>query len=238
MRIDVLTIFPEMFGAVLGASIIKRAVERGAVEIGVHNLREWSSDRKHLKVDDRPYGGGPGMVMRPEPFFAAVEALRARHPGETPYVILLSPQGEPLAQPLVARLAERPWLILLCGHYEGVDERVRESLVDAEVSIGDYIVTGGELPAMVVVDAVIRLIPGVLGDAESTRDESFSDTILEYPQYTRPRAYRGLSVPDVLLSGDAQAITVWRELAAWRRTRRRRPDLVSGTPGGCHETPS
>ena len=229
MRIDIVTIFPTMFDAVLGASILKRACVSGALTAQAHDLRRWSPDRKHLKVDDRPFGGGPGMVMRPEPFFAAVEELQGQGAGgkgqERPRVILLSPQGERFTQETARRLAQIPWLILLCGRYEGVDERVREALVDEELSIGDYVLTGGELPAMVVLDAVARLIPGVLGDARSPREESFSRWLLEYPQYTRPREFRGMAVPKVLLSGDAHAVAVWRELAAWRRTRQQRPDL-------------
>ncbi len=234
MRIDVLTIFPGMFDAVLGASILKRAIARGLLAVQVHDLRSWSPDRKHFKVDDRPYGGGPGMVMRPEPFFSGVEAIRAASPTTTPRVVLLTPQGKTLTQVVARRLSKQAHLILLCGHYEGVDERVRQGLVDEELSIGDYVVTGGELPAMVVVDAVARLIPGVLGDATSSGEESFSGVPLEYPQYTRPPEYRGMAVPEVLRSGDAKAITVWRQLTAWQRTRRRRPDLVRPFLGGRH----
>ena len=234
MRIDVVTIFPEMFDAVLGASILKRALARGTVTIQVHELRQWSPDRKHFKVDDRPYGGGPGMVMRPEPFFEAVEALTRDNPSTTPRVVLMSPQGTPLTQAVAQRLSGEAHLVLLCGRYEGVDERVRQALVHEEISIGDYVVTGGELPAMVVLDAVVRLVPGVLGDETSVHEESFNGSLLEYPQYTRPRAFRGMTVPDVLLSGDARAIAVWRQLTAWSRTRQRRPDLVREALGGCH----
>ena len=235
MRIDVATIFPSMFDAVLGASIVKRAVAGGSVTIRIHDLRTWSPDPKHRKVDDRPYGGGPGMVMRPEPFFGAVEAIRAESPTTTPRVVLLSPQGTPFTQAVAQRLSQEAHLVLLCGHYEGVDERVRAALVQEELSIGDYVLTGGELPAMVVLDAVVRLVPGVLGDPASLDDESFRRPLLEYPQYTRPREYRGLSVPEVLLSGDAKAIDVWRQLAAWQRTHQQRPDLVQTYfEGGDH----
>lgn len=235
MRIEVLTIFPAMFEAVLGTSILKRAIAGGALTVHVHDLRRWSPDRKHRKVDDRPYGGGPGMVMRPEPFYAAVEALKtkaAKAKGPKPRVILLTPQGQRLGQAAVQRLATHQHLILLCGHYEGVDERVR-TLADDELSIGDYVVTGGELPAMVVIDAVARLVPGVLGDATSAVNESFSGPLLEYPQYTRPRVFRRMAVPEILLSGDAKKIDVWRQLAAWKRTRQRRPDLTTKA-GDCH----
>ena len=240
MRVDLVTIFPEMFEAVLGTSILKRACRSGALTVQVHDLRQWSPDRRHWKVDDRPYGGGPGMVMRPEPFFAAVEAIAQQRvdthnqqpaTSNQPRVVLLSPQGQRLTQAVADRLSRQSWLILLCGHYEGVDERVRQALAHEELSIGDYVLTGGELPAMVVLDAVARLVPGVLGDAASSRDDSFTGGRLEYPQYTRPRDYRGMTVPEVLLSGDSRAITVWRELAAWQRTRQQRPDLVGGCRG-------
>ena len=233
MRIDVLTIFPEMFPPVLGSSILNRAIAKGVVKVHVHNLREWSRD-KHKKVDDRPYGGGPGMVMRPEPFFEAVEDLaRQKAEGrgqraEKPHVVLLCPQGKRLDQEGVERLAKRSWLILLCGHYEGVDERVRGTLADEEISIGDYVLTCGELPAMVLIDSVVRLIPGSLGDELSAMEESFSDNLLEYPQFTRPAEYRGLKVPDVLLSGDSPRIQEWRTLQALRKTSLKRPDLTHG----------
>ncbi len=227
MRVDILTIFPELFPVILDSSILGRARAKGILQVNVHDLRDWSRD-KHRKVDDRPYGGGPGMVMRPEPFFEAVEELRKRETAGSPHVVLLSPQGKPLTQRAVEGLARRPWLILLCGHYEGVDERVREGLADEELSIGDYVLTCGELPAMVVVDSVARLLPGVLGDAQSASEESFSGDLLEYPQYTRPAEYRGYRVPDVLLSGDGPRISEWRRLQALRRTARKRPDLIDG----------
>lgn len=241
MRIDILTLFPEMFPPVLGTSMLARAQAKAVARIHVHDLRDWSKD-KHRKVDDRPYGGGPGMLMRPEPFFDAVDDLKKRvlvpkGPGtdsaaeaggaaEAPHVILLSPRGERFTQRKAEELARRPWLILLCGHYEGVDERVRLGLAQEEVSIGDYVLTCGELPAMVVVDSVVRLLPGCLGDAESAAEESFRQSILEYPQYTRPAEYRGMRVPDVLLSGDFAGIAEWRRLQALRRTTSQRPDLM------------
>ncbi len=232
MRIDVLTIFPEMFPQVLGASILKRAVAKKAVDIRVHNLRDWSRD-KHKKVDDRPYGGGPGMVMKPDPFFDAVDDLKkqgVRRKGRAkPHVILLSPQGEKLIQPIAEKLAKKKWLILLCGHYEGVDDRVRMRLADQELSIGDYVLTCGELPAMVLIDSLVRLVPGVLGDQQSAKEDSFCGDLLEYPQYTRPETYRGMRVPEVLLSGDSPRITEWRTLQALRRTAEKRPELLHGS---------
>jgi len=225
VRIDVLTLFPEMFPPILGTSILSRAIAKKVVRVGVHDLRDWSND-KHRKVDDRPYGGGPGMVMRAEPFFLAVEDLKKQASG-APHVVLLSPQGEKLTQGKAQELAAKPWLILLCGHYEGVDDRVRERLVQEELSIGDYVLTCGELPAMVLIDSVVRLLPGSLGDDQSASEESFSGNLLEYPQYTRPVEFRGMRVPDVLLSGDAPRVAEWRKLQALRRTQARRPDLMS-----------
>lgn len=221
MRIDILTIFPQMFAGPFAESIIKRAREKGLVAINLVNIRDYSRD-KHKSVDDYPYGGGAGMVMKPEPVFLATEAVR----GKNSRVILLSPQGEVLRQEKVRELARRPHLILICGHYEGVDERIRERLVDEEISIGDYILTGGELPAMVLVDAVVRLIPGVLGTPVSLEEESFSRDLLEYPQYTRPREFRGLQVPEILLSGNHQEVARWRREQAIRRTLEKRPDLL------------
>lgn len=223
MRIDVLSIFPEMFSPVLGASILKRAIAKNLVRVKVHDLRAWSRD-KHKKVDDRPYGGGPGMVMRPDPFFDAVDDIKGQ--GQ-PHVILLSPQGQKLTQPKVAELAKKRWLILLCGHYEGVDERVRLGLAQEEISIGDYILTCGELPAMVLIDSLVRLLPGCLGDDRSTEEESFHDNLLEYPQFTRPVEIRGMRVPPVLRSGDHVRIKRWRKLHRLRRTLAERPDLIS-----------
>ena len=230
MQIDILTIFPEMFPPILGSSILKRAIAKEVVRVGVHDLRDWSRD-KHRKVDDRPYGGGPGMVMRPEPFFEAVEELKRRPPApdRSPWVVLLSPRGRKLTQSTSQELAKKPWLILLCGHYEGVDERVREALADEELSIGDYVLTCGELPAMVIADSVVRLLPGSLGDEESALQESFSGNLLEHPQYTRPAVFRGMRVPEILLSGDFPRIQQWRRLMSLRRTASQRPDLIDGS---------
>ncbi len=226
MRIDIVTIFPKMFEPILNESIIKRAQKKGKVKIFVHNLRDYSLD-KHRKVDDRPFGGGSGMVMRPEPIFNTVEALLPKSKGlrKKAKVVLLCPQGKKLKQKICERFAKHKHLILICGHYEGIDERVRDYLVDEEISIGDYVLTGGELAALVFVDAVIRLIPGVLGDKNSLNFESFKGNLLEYPQYTRPANYRGMKVPNVLISGNHHAIAKWREKKARERTRIRRPDL-------------
>ena len=221
MKIDVLTLFPGMFPGPLDESIIKRACESGRLQLGIRDLRDYTHDR-HRKVDDRPFGGGPGMLMKPEPLFEAVEALR----GENTRVILTSPAGRPFRQEIAQELAGEEHLLLVCGSYEGFDERVRECLADDELSIGDYVLTNGALPAMVIIDAVTRLLPGVLGDDESSVDESFSDGLLEYPQYTRPAEFRGMSVPEVLLSGDHAAIERWRREQARMRTGQRRPDLL------------
>ncbi len=231
MIIDILTIFPEMFPPVLGASILGRALERGLIEVTVQNLRDYTSDKRRT-VDDRPFGGGPGMVMKPEPIVKALRAIeRRRHGARPPHrrrdcdIILMAAHGESLRQPLVHALAARAHLVLICGHYEGVDERVR-SAVTRELSIGDYILTGGEIPAMVLVDGVARLIPGVLGHAEATREESFADGLLEYPHYTRPVVFRGMRVPQVLRSGNHEAIARWRKRQALARTFTNRPDLI------------
>ena len=221
MKIDVLTLFPGMFPGPLDESIIKRACESGRLRLGIRDLRDYTHDR-HRKVDDRPFGGGPGMLMKPEPLFEAVEALR----GEKTRVILTSPAGRPFRQEIAQELAGEDHLLLVCGSYEGFDERVRECLADDELSIGDYVLTNGALPAMVIIDAVTRLLPGVLGDDESSVDESFSDGLLEYPQYTRPAEFRGMTVPEVLLSGDHAAIERWRREQARMRTGQRRPDLL------------
>ena len=227
MRIDIITIFPKMFEPVLNESIIKRAINKGKVKIQVHNLRDYTLD-KHKKVDDRPFGGGSGMVMGPQPIFSAVQSLKAK--GKKSKVILLCPQGHKLDQALAKRLAKHKHLILICGHYEGVDERVRQYLADEEVSIGDYILTGGELPAMVLVDSIVRLIPGVLGDKNSLNFESFEGNLLEYPQYTRPAQLRQMRVPEVLLSGDHTKIHNWRKEEALKRTKQKRPDLLKKIP--------
>jgi tRNA (guanine37-N1)-methyltransferase len=226
MRIDVLTTFRRMFDGPLDESILKRARERGLVELRIHDLRDWTTDR-HRTTDDAPYGGGAGMVMRPEPVFAAVEALLAEAPPGPGEVILLSPQGERFDQTLARRLSEMRHLVLLCGHYEGFDERIRQRLATRELSIGDYVLTGGELPAMVVIDAVVRLRPGVLGSDESLHEESHSHGLLEYPHYTRPPDFRGWGVPPVLLSGNHAAIARWRREQSLARTLERRPDLLA-----------
>lgn len=224
MRIDIVTIFPKMFEPVLNESIIKRAQNKGKVKIYVHNLRNYSQD-KHRKVDDRPFGGGSGMVMGLKPIFNAVESIRSKVKNQRSKVILLCPQGERLTQRLVKSLTKYKHLILICGHYEGVDERVKQYLVDKEISIGDYVLTGGELPAMVLIDCIVRLIPGVLGDKNSLNFESFKGNLLEYPQYTRPAKFRDMLVPKILLSGDHKKIEIWRKKQAIKRTRQRRPDL-------------
>ena len=225
MKFYILTLFPEMFGGPFSSSILKRAQERGLIEINLVNIRDFSTN-KHHTVDDAPYGGGAGMVMGPEALFGAVEHV-ARETGAAPgRVILMCPQGRPFSQLLAGDLAREKNLVLICGHYEGVDERVREALVTDEISIGDYILTGGELPAMVVVDAVARLVPGVLGEAASAEEESFCGGLLEYPHYTRPREYRGLEVPEILLSGHHEEIRKWRRRQSLLRTLERRPELL------------
>ncbi len=227
MRFDILTLFPQMFPGYLGQSLLNKAIERGLVRVDVHDIRRWSRDR-HQSVDDRPFGGGPGMVLRVEPVVECVEALSPA--GETPpHLVMLTPQGRRLTQNVVEELAKRPRLMLLCGRYEGFDQRVTDLLEPEELSIGDYILNGGEVAAMVVVDAVIRLIPGVLGDEQSSHDDSFStgNRLLEFPQYTRPREYRGLTVPEILLSGDHEAIARWRKEQSLERTRSRRGDLLT-----------
>jgi len=223
VKFDILTILPEMLRGPLDESILKRAQEKKLVEICVRNLRDWTHD-KHRTTDDRPFGGGPGMVMKPEPIFEAVEDLKRGSPNA--WVVMLTPQGRRFDQQAARDLATREHVIMICGHYEGVDERVRQTLVDEEISIGDYVLTNGALAAIVVIDATARLVPGVLGHADSAKDESFSSGWLEYPQYTRPAEYRGMAVPEMLLSGDHAAIAKWREEQRRQRTRERRPDLV------------
>jgi len=224
LRIDVLTLFPEVFGPLLSTSIPGIAARKGLVSYHVHDIRHWSED-KHRKVDDRPYGGGPGMVLRCEPVFRCYEAVREmdERPGR---LVLLTPQGRRFEQRLAWEYAACGRLILLCGRYEGFDERIRIGLPAEELSIGDYVLSGGEAAAMVVIDAVVRLVPGVLGDEESASQESFCDGLLEYPQYTRPPEFRGMRVPEVLLSGNHAAIARWRREQAAERTRRRRQDLL------------
>jgi tRNA (guanine37-N1)-methyltransferase len=231
MRIDIITIFPGMFAPVLNESMIKRAQQKAIVKIHVHDLRKFTKD-KHHKVDDRPFGGGSGMVMAAQPIFDAVKEIKSQAARHKPQVkknakvILLCPQGKPFKQAMARKLSKEKHLIFICGHYEGIDERVRQRLADEEISIGDYVLTGGELPAMVITDAVVRLIPGVLGDKNSLNFESFEGNLLEYPQYTRPENFRGMAVPEVLLSGDHKKIASWRRLEAGKRTKARRPDLL------------
>ncbi len=223
MRFDIVTIFPGMFDSFLGQSILGKAIARGVVEVRVHDLRDWTADR-HRVTDDYPFGGGAGMVMKPEPLFAAVEDLKGRSPGAK--VALLSPQGEVFRQETAAAMAAWDTVILICGRYEGVDERVAEALADREISVGDYVLAGGEVPAMVVVEAVSRLVPGVVQREESTRMDSFSRGLLDHPHYTRPAEFRGMTVPEVLLSGNHAEIEKWRRRQALLRTAGRRPDLL------------
>ena len=219
MKIDVLTLFPEMFVGPLDVSMVARARKAGLLELQVRNLRDWTHDR-HKTVDDRPFGGGPGMVLKPEPIFEAVEALAS----DQTQIIMVAPTGRPFTQAVARELAQEQHLLFLCGSYEGFDERIR-TLIDDELSIGDYVLTNGGLPAMVIIDTVTRLIPGVLGHEESAQDESFSHGLLEYPHYTRPAEFRGLKVPDVLMSGNHAEIEKWRREEARLRTQDRRPDL-------------
>jgi tRNA (guanine37-N1)-methyltransferase len=221
MKIDVLTLFPAMFAGPLDESVVKRAREAKLLELKIHNLRDWTHDR-HKTVDDRPFGGGPGMLLKVEPLFEAIESLRR----EKTKVILLSPSGRKFNQSIARELAQQDDMLLVCGSYEGFDERVCEALADDELSIGDYVLTNGALPAMVVIDAAVRLLPGVLGDDESSHDESFSTGLLEYPQYTRPAEFRGMKVPEVLLSGNHAEIEKWRRAQAKLRTEKQRPDLL------------
>jgi tRNA (guanine37-N1)-methyltransferase len=223
MRFDIITIFPEMFASVFSGGIIKKALERGMVTIAVHDLRDYTEDR-HRQVDDRPFGGLEGMVLKPEPIFRAVEAVREDAASR---VYLLSPQGRRLDAALAGELASERQVVLVCGRYEGVDERVVDHLVDGEISIGDYVLSGGELAAAVVVDAAARFVPGVVGKEDSVKNESFAGGILDFPQYTRPREFRGLKVPQVLFSGDHKRIERWRRKKALEKTVRLRPDLVA-----------
>jgi tRNA (guanine37-N1)-methyltransferase len=223
MQIHVITLFPEMFASPLGASIPKRAQEKNLVRLFLWNLRDFASG-KHRVTDDTPYGGGQGMVMKPDPIVVAVEAISDSL--ADPWRVLLSPQGQRLNQTIVARLADRENIVLVCGRYEGVDERAR-AFVDEELSIGDYVLSGGEIPAMVLIDAITRLGPGVLGNVASAADESFSEGLLEHPHYTRPEEFRGMRVPEILLSGDHAGIAAWRRREALRRTIERRPDLLA-----------
>jgi len=232
MKIDVLTLFPEMFSGPMDASIIGRARKAGLLDLRLQNLRQWTHDR-HKTVDDKPFGGGAGMVLKPEPIFEAVESLA----DEKTHVILTAPAGRPFTQAIARELSEKEHLLIICPSYEGVDDRVCEALVDDELSIGDYVLTNGGLPAMVIIDTVTRLLPGALGDAESAVDESFSHGLLEYPHYTRPAEFRGMKVPEMLLSGHHAEIEKWRAEQARQRTAKRRPDLLnSGGQDGAPQT--
>ena len=234
MRFDVLTLFPEIFDGYLGQSILKLAQDRGLVEVHRWNIRDWSPDTKHKKVDDRPFGGGPGMILMPEPVFAGVEAVQSKA-AEPGLLVMLTPAGERLTQTIVTELAQQRRLVLLCGRYEGFDERIRLGLRPREISAGDFVCNGGEVPAMLVIDAVIRLIPGVLGDETSVVEESHSEFgRVEYPQYTRPREFRGMVVPEVLLSGDHGAIARWRREQSLERSRANETN-ESGKDGSCEK---
>jgi len=226
MRIEIVTLFPEICRAPLSESIMKRAQEKGILELHTRNLRDWTTDKHHV-VDDAPFGGGQGMVMKPEPIFAAVEDLKSRVENLKSKIVLMSPAGRRLDQELAKQLSQEPHLIVICGHYEGVDHRVIEHLIDLEISIGDYVLTNGAIAAVVLVDAIVRLLPGALGHEQSAADDSFSDGLLEAPQYTRPAEFRGWEVPEVLLSGNHAEITRWRKEQALNRTRENRPDLPS-----------
>jgi tRNA (guanine37-N1)-methyltransferase len=229
MKIDILTLFPEMFHGVFGQSILKKAEETKKVSYNVVNFRNYT-ENKHLKVDDYPYGGGAGMVLGPQPIFDAVEDLKTGESGHKPRVILLCPQGERYTQKKAEELAKEEHLLFICGHYEGYDERIREHVVTDELSIGDYVLTGGELPAMVIIDSIVRLLPGVLGNEDSPIKDSHSSGLLEHPHYTRPANFRGYEVPEVLLSGNHKKIEEWRNKESLRRTFERRPDLLESYP--------
>ena len=227
MEFDVFTLLPEVFPPYLASSMLQRACERGLIQVRLHNIRDWATDKHHV-TDDEPYGGGGGMVMKVEPVFAAVESVLGPQPACP--VVLLTPQGRVFTQKVAAELARQPRLALICGRYEGVDERIRQHLASDEISIGDYVLTGGELPALVLIDALARLIPGVLGDPGGAADDSHASGLLEYPHYTRPPEFRGWKVPEILLSGDHARIAAWRREQSLRRTRRRRPDLLESAP--------
>lgn len=236
MRIDVLTLFPSMFNGPLTESLLGKARSRGLIDIRIHSLRQWSDDRRHAKVDDRPFGGGAGMVIRPEPVYRALKSFGRmnRTRSNRPWVVYLTPKGERLTQSVAQDLTKRKHLVLLCGHYEGIDERVME-WVDQDVSIGDVVLTGGEIPALAVIDAVARLVPGVVGDPVSVQDESFSNGLLEYPHYTRPAVWKGRKAPAVLLSGHHKNISDWRKDEAVALTRKRRPDMLKRISGVRYE---
>ena len=232
IRVDVITIFPELFGPFLDAAMVGIARQKGATEVAVHDLRDWTRDR-HRSVDDAPYGGGPGMVMKPEPLVEAIESVAGpKGPERKARVVLLSPQGRRLDQRALERLSQCEHLVLVCGRYEGVDQRAIDLAVDEEVSIGDYVLSGGELPAMVLIEGIARLLPGVLGNPASAETDSFREGLLEGPQYTRPAIYRDRPVPEVLRSGDHAAVDHWRAEQARERTQQRRPDLDAGARGG------
>ena len=224
IKFDILSIFPEMFSSPFGCSLLKKAQQKGLIEIRLHDIRHWADEERHRMTDDAPYGGGGGMVMKVDPVDRALASIVAA--GEEALVVLMTPQGEPFTQKIAGELAGYEGIVIICGHYEGVDERIRMNLADREISVGDFVLTGGELPAMVVVDAVSRLVPGFLGNAESAVLDSFSTGLLEYPHYTRPAEYRGWNVPEVLLSGNHVKIESWRRREAIRRTFARRPDLL------------
>lgn len=232
MRVDVLTLFPEVFEPYMSSGMVGRAVREEIVSLESINFRDFAQD-KHRSVDDRPFGGGPGMVLMCGPVFDALEYVESRVEGE-PVRVLLTPQGERLTQSIAADLAKLPWLVMICGHYEGFDERIRTGIKAREISIGDYVLSGGEPAAMVLIDAVVRLLPGALGDEASAANDSFADGALEYPQYTRPREFRGMTVPDILLSGDHGKIAAWRREQSLCRTQARRPDLIPGSDEGRH----
>ncbi len=238
MRFDVLTLFPGMFPSYLGQSLLKLAIERGLIEVQLHDIRNWARDKHHV-VDDRPYGGGPGMVLKVEPVVECAEAVQAMAE-PAGHLVMLTPHGRRLDQGVVEQLATRRRLVLLCGRYEGFDERVRQILKPDEISIGDYVLGGGEVAAMVIIDAVARLVPGVLGDEQSNKQDSFSGErrLLEFAQYTRPREYRGLSVPEVLISGDHAEIAAWRQRQSEERTKQQRADLWARQTDSRENTPS
>jgi tRNA (guanine37-N1)-methyltransferase len=220
LLIDIVTLFPDFFKSPLEASLLEKAQAKGLVKVRAHDLREWTHDR-HKTADDKPFGGGAGMVMKPEPIFECVESI-----GKDAWVVLLDPQGEPMSQALAAKLAKKRHLVLIAGHYEGVDQRVKDHLIDQEISVGDFITMGGEAPALCLIEAVTRLLPGVLGNEESIKHESFQTGMLEHPQYTRPREFRGWKVPDVLVSGHHRELEAWRKKTAEQVTRKKRPDLL------------
>ncbi len=225
MKVDIITLFPEICGAPLNASMMKRAQESGALELEIHDLRQWTTD-KHRTVDDAPFGGGPGMVMKPEPIFAAVEDLKSKTENRKSKIILMSPAGRRFDQEMAKELSAESHLIIICGHYEGVDQRVIDHLVDLELSIGDYVLTNGAIAAAVVVDATVRLLPGVLGHEDSAASDSFAAGLLEGPQYTRPAEFGGWKVPEILLSGNHAEIEAWRKAEAIKKTKQNRPDLL------------